>query len=94
MVNVPVPAHSYGDVIRTLVTEKWLPALRAFQPEMIFISAGFDAHREDDMGQLGLTEADFAWLTRQVMAVAKDYSKAASSVVWKAATTSRRLPVA
>lgn len=75
MVNVPVPAHSYGDVIRTLVTEKWLPALRAFQPEMIFISAGFDAHREDDMGQLGLTEADFAWLTRQVMAVAKDYSK-------------------
>ena len=75
MINVPVPAHTYGQAIRDLVTEKWLPALRAFQPEMIFISAGFDAHREDDMGQLGLVEADYAWITRKVMEIASEYAK-------------------
>jgi len=75
MVNVPVPAHSYGNVIRDLVTEKWLPALTEFKPEMIFISAGFDAHREDDMGQLGLVEADYAWMTQQIMRIAKQYAQ-------------------
>ncbi len=57
LVNVPVPAHSKGDVVRRIVTEQWLPALHAFKPEMIFISAGFDAHREDDIGGMGLVEA-------------------------------------
>ena len=42
---------------------------------MIFISAGFDAHREDDMGQLGLTEQDFAWITQRIKDIAKRYSK-------------------
>ena len=42
---------------------------------MIFISAGFDAHREDDLGQLGLVEADYAWITRQVKAVARRHGK-------------------
>src|SRR5450830_1649868 len=74
MVNVPVPAHSYGNAIRELVTEKWLLALREFKPEMIFISAGFDAHREDDMGQLGLVEADYAWMTRQIMEIANEFA--------------------
>jgi acetoin utilization deacetylase AcuC-like enzyme len=37
---------------------------------MIFISAGFDAHREDDLGQMGLVEADYAWITQQIKAVA------------------------
>ncbi len=41
-----------------------MPRLEAFRPQMIFISAGFDAHREDDLGQLGLVEADYAWITR------------------------------
>jgi acetoin utilization deacetylase AcuC-like enzyme len=75
MVNVPVPAYTKGDEVRRLVTEKWLPALHAHRPEMIFISAGFDAHREDDIGQMGLVEADYAWLTQQVMAVAKEHAK-------------------
>ncbi|MBJ7308656.1 histone deacetylase family protein [Rugamonas sp. CCM 8940] len=74
-VNVPVPAHSKGDVVRQLVAEHWLPALHAFQPQMIFISAGFDAHREDDIGGMGLVEADYVWLTEQVMAVARLYAK-------------------
>jgi acetoin utilization deacetylase AcuC-like enzyme len=75
LVNVPVPAHTKGDVVRQLVTEKWLPALHAHRPEMIFISAGFDAHREDDLGEMGLVEADYAWMTQQVMDIAKQYAK-------------------
>ena len=74
-VNIPVPARSKGDVVRGLITEHWLPALHRHQPEMIFISAGFDAHREDDIGGLGLVEADYTWITRQVMAIAKLYAK-------------------
>jgi acetoin utilization deacetylase AcuC-like enzyme len=75
LVNVPVPAHTKGDVVRRIVTDQWLPALHAFKPEMIFISAGFDAHREDDLGGMGLVEADYAWMTQQVMEVARLYAK-------------------
>lgn len=75
MVNLPVPAHSGGDVVRKIVLEKWLPALHQQRPEMIFISAGFDAHREDEMGQMGLVEADYAWITQQIKDVAKLYAK-------------------
>ncbi len=74
IVNVPVPAYTGGDVVRQLVTEKWLPALHAHQPQMLFISAGFDAHREDDMGQMGLVEADYAWITTQLMTIARLYA--------------------
>jgi acetoin utilization deacetylase AcuC-like enzyme len=74
-VNVPVPAGSDGEVVRKLVLEQWLPALHAYRPQMIFISAGFDAHRDDDMGGMNLVEADYAWITRQVMAVAKAYAR-------------------
>lgn len=74
-VNVPVPAHSGGDVVRELITQRWLPALEAHRPEMIFISAGFDAHREDELGQMGLVEADYAWITRQVMDVAEKFAQ-------------------
>ena len=75
MVNVPVPAYTKGDEVRRLVLEKWLPALHAHRPEMIFISAGFDAHREDELGQMGLIEDDYAWITRQITAVAKEHAK-------------------
>lgn len=75
MVNVPVPAYTKGDEVRRLVTEQWMPALHRHQPEMLFISAGFDAHREDDLGQMGLVEADYAWITRQMMEIAKRYAK-------------------
>ena len=63
MVNLPVPAYTKGPAIRELIETHWMPRLEAFKPEMIFISAGFDAHREDDLGQLGLVEADYAWIT-------------------------------
>jgi acetoin utilization deacetylase AcuC-like enzyme len=52
-----------------------MPRLEEFKPEMIFISAGFDAHREDDMGQLGLVELDYAWITSRIMDVARRHAK-------------------
>ena len=75
IVNVPVPAYSKGDVVRALVQEQWMARLEEFAPEMIFISAGFDAHREDDLGQMGLVESDYAWLTTQIKNVALKHAK-------------------
>ena len=70
MVNVGLPTRSGGDAFRAAVSEQWIPALDAFKPQLIYISAGFDAHREDDMGNLGLVEADYAWVTQQLLNVA------------------------
>lgn len=75
MLNVPVPAYAAGPQVRDIVTRDWLPRLDAFRPELVLISAGFDAHREDEMGQLGLVEADYAWITEQVLAVAERHAQ-------------------
>jgi acetoin utilization deacetylase AcuC-like enzyme len=75
MVNVPLPASTRGDVVRSIVEEQWLPRLRDFEPELIIISAGFDAHREDDLGQMGLVEDDYAWITKQLKGVAGQYAQ-------------------
>ncbi|WP_092007082.1 histone deacetylase family protein [Polaromonas sp. OV174] len=75
MVNLPVPAYTKGMEVRELIEMMWMPRLEAFQPEMIFISAGFDAHREDELGQMGLTEQDYAWITMRVKDVAKRHAK-------------------
>ena len=71
LVNLPVPAYTKGMAIRELIDAVWIPRLEAHRPEMIFISAGFDAHREDDLGQLGLVEQDFAWITDRIKDVAR-----------------------
>lgn len=75
MVNVGLPSRSRGDVFRQAVLDHWIPALHDFRPEMIFFSAGFDGHLEDDMGNLGLVEADYAWVTRQLRAVAEQHAQ-------------------
>lgn len=75
LVNLPVPAYTKGMDIRELIDMTWLPRLEAHRPEMIFISAGFDAHREDDMGQLGLVEQDYAWITRAIKDVARRHAQ-------------------
>ena len=75
MVNVPVAAYTRGMDIREIIEMMWIPRLEAFKPEMIFVSAGFDAHREDDMGQLGLTEQDYTWITQRIKDIARRYSK-------------------
>ncbi len=71
MCNVPLKAGTRGDGFRAAVESVWLPRLSAFAPEMIFISAGFDAHYEDDMASLGLLESDYAWVTERVKDVAR-----------------------
>jgi acetoin utilization deacetylase AcuC-like enzyme len=73
-VNVPLPRGSGGELVRKVVQEYWLPALHAHRPQMIFISAGFDAHRDDDMGGMNLVEADYAWITREIMQVAREHA--------------------
>ena len=72
MLNLPVAAYADGAAIRALVTQFWLPRLRQFGPELVVFSAGFDAHRNDDMGQLGLVEDDYAWMTQVIRTVARE----------------------
>lgn len=75
IINVPLAAHTDGQGFRSAVSQYWLPALEAFRPEMIFISAGFDAHREDTLAHLNLIEADYAWVTGQIKTIAEKYAQ-------------------
>jgi acetoin utilization deacetylase AcuC-like enzyme len=75
MVNVPLAPYARGAQAREAIEAMWLPRLEAFKPQMLFISAGFDAHREDELGQLGLVEDDYAWITRQLVAVAERHAQ-------------------
>jgi acetoin utilization deacetylase AcuC-like enzyme len=70
MVNIPLAAGSGSAEFRDAVVTHWLPALERHAPELILISAGFDAHREDPLAGLELTESDYAWVTRELVAVA------------------------
>lgn len=73
MCNVPLVAYSDGAALRAACTDRWLPALRDFEPQMLFISAGFDAHRDDDISQLCWHDDDYAWISRQLVAFADGY---------------------
>ncbi|KJK23773.1 deacetylase [Burkholderiaceae bacterium 16] len=75
MSNIPLPAYTSGMAVREVVETIWLPRLNEFKPQMLFISAGFDAHREDDMGQMGLVEQDYAWITTQLVDVARVHAQ-------------------
>jgi len=70
MVNVPLPAGTNGEKVRAVVEEIWMPRLEQFEPQMILVSAGFDAHREDDLGQMSLVEADYAYMTARLLELA------------------------
>jgi acetoin utilization deacetylase AcuC-like enzyme len=70
MFNVPLSAGSDGAAARRALEQHWLPALDEFKPQMILISAGFDAHREDLLGGLALVEDDYAMMTSELMKVA------------------------
>ena len=75
MINVGLHSRSGSDAFRAAVIHQWLPALEAFAPELIYISAGFDGHQEDDMGNLALVEGDYTWVTQQIMAVAQRHCR-------------------
>ena len=75
IVNVALAAGADGQAFRAAVKTHWLPRLEAFQPELILISAGFDAHVEDDMSDLCLVDQDFAWVTGEIKTIADRYAK-------------------
>ena len=75
MVNVPLPGGSGSEELQQAVLESWIPRLEEFKPQMIFISAGFDAHYEDDMGGMKLFEKDYAWVTTQLRGVAARHAQ-------------------
>ncbi|MHA7872270.1 MAG: arginase family protein [Hyphococcus sp.] len=70
--NAPLATGVDGEAVRRVWGERLLPALYDFDPDVIVISAGFDAHAADPLGGLALTEADFAWLTGRIAGVARD----------------------
>ncbi|MBH9552821.1 histone deacetylase family protein [Inhella sp. 4Y17] len=70
MLNLPLPAQTGSAEIRELIRAHWVPALERFKPELLVISAGFDAHQLDPLGLLRLTEADYRWITETLVEVA------------------------
>ena len=74
IVNVPLSPGTGGEEFRAAVTQHWLPALERFKPEMLLISAGFDAHRDDDMAMLNLTEPDYVWVTGAIKDIAEKFA--------------------
>ncbi len=70
IVNVPLPAGTRSDSFREAILTKWIPALIKFEPQMLFISAGFDAHQDDDMSHFFLTDRDYTWITQELLRVA------------------------
>jgi len=73
-VSIPLSVGDSSDAFRMAVEQEWLPALKKFEPEMIFISAGFDAHRDDDLAHIQLVDNDFRWVTEQVVAIANQFA--------------------
>jgi acetoin utilization deacetylase AcuC-like enzyme len=70
--NIPLNTGSDGEKFHQVVTEQWLSRIRDFKPDLIFISAGFDAHKDDPIGGLNLDEDDFAWITHQLVDIADE----------------------
>mgnify|MGYP001816330854 CR=1 FL=1 len=69
-VSIPLDATARSAEFRAAVVDHWLPALNKFEPQLVFVSAGFDAHVDDDMSNVSLTDADFRWVTEQIVAIA------------------------
>ncbi len=74
IVNLPLAAGSGSAEFRAGMTARILPALDAFKPDFVLISAGFDAHREDPLAQINLTEDDYDWITRELMQIAEKHA--------------------
>lgn len=75
IINTPLPPTTKGEQFREKLTQHWFPALHKFKPELIIISAGFDAHIEDEMSQVSLTDGDFRWVTDELKLIADQYSE-------------------
>jgi acetoin utilization deacetylase AcuC-like enzyme len=71
MINIPMPAKANGDAFKKVFETEFKPALEAFKPEIIFVSAGFDAHENDPLADLALTTSDYVWITEFIKEIAK-----------------------
>ncbi|HXF07620.1 MAG TPA: histone deacetylase family protein [Candidatus Acidoferrales bacterium] len=67
IISVPLPAGTRGMDFREAIGAAWFPALERFAPQMVFVSAGFDAHHEDPMADLSLNERDYAWISEEIV---------------------------
>lgn len=74
LVGVPLPAGADGKAFRAGIEKHWLPALEAFEPQFVFVSAGFDAHADDDMSSLALRDTDFEWVTERIFDIARKHA--------------------
>lgn len=75
IVNCPLPPGAGSDLFRRIVEERWVPALEEFQPQLLLVSAGFDAHAADDMSHLRLATADYGWVTEIACGVAERHAQ-------------------
>ena len=75
IVNVPLPAGTSGGEFRAAVAAHWLPRLESFRPQLVFVSAGFDAHIEDEMAEMRLREEDYAWVTEAIRDIAERHAE-------------------
>jgi acetoin utilization deacetylase AcuC-like enzyme len=66
IINTPLPAGAGSEEFRSAVTHNWIPSLERFQPDLVLISAGFDAHRDDALSGISLTDDDYAWVTEEL----------------------------
>ena len=74
IINTPLAAGTDGVTFRREIESGWLPALEAHQPQLILVSAGFDAHRMDPLGEINLDEEDFRWITEFILDAARRYA--------------------
>ncbi len=75
LIHAPLRAGAYSEDFQAAVAAHWRPALERFRPQLILVSAGFDGHYEDDMGQLNLLDSDYLWVTREIMALAARHAE-------------------
>ena len=75
IVNSPLTAGSGSRELRMAIENQWVPAIEEHKPELILVSAGFDAHREDSLANLNFTDDDYRWLTRLIVGVANQFAQ-------------------
>jgi len=75
IISTPLSAGTGGLEFRKRIEKEWLTALHAHQPDFVLISAGFDAHQDDPLGELSLQESDYTWVTRLIVDIANTYAE-------------------
>jgi len=75
IINTPLAAGTSGAQFRRAIERDWLPALERHAPQLILVSAGFDAHTADPLAQLNLTEADFSWVSELIVSIADQFAE-------------------